>query len=226
MAENDSTITLRGPGVEVSAPRPPGLPAEIQDEPYHRGWLFIGSRQALVEAGIAEPGWFPGEPGQRKTIGRASHQGRDICIFKRRGRYQVFVDRNRDEQKRHKQNEELQKAKKLEADVFALFPKSAADFRAKSICALEEALSAYKARSLSPRCTLGGGYGFTPEAIAEYEVAIAGAVEVLRYATVSFDAGHHARLTIAIRAETAKADAALQGLLLQAEGSCVGAEQP
>lgn len=35
------------------------------------GRIFFGEREPLIDAGVAKPEWFPGEPGQRKTVATA-----------------------------------------------------------------------------------------------------------------------------------------------------------
>ena len=203
-------------GIALPLARPAGLPESISFEAWCAGRKFAGSRQDLVAAGVAEAGWFPGEPGQSKTMGRAMLDGRDVRVYRRRRLCEVFIYWTLRERSIYHEQEELRKALDRQAAMLAALPRSAAEFRKLAIRELEEWLRSDQAPYLGAQCKLAGGYRFTPEAIAEYEVALSYALEVLRHAPVTFDAARRERIKAAIRAKTAKADGTLQRMLRNA----------
>ena len=46
------------------------------------GWLFAGTQEALLSAGIAQRGSLPGDPGQKKTVAHVVRDGRKFAIQK------------------------------------------------------------------------------------------------------------------------------------------------
>lgn len=67
------------------------------------GWVLKGSREALISAGLAAAGMFPGEPGQLKTVGRGTCDGRPSDIMERWRRvFAVRVYATEDEKSRNR----------------------------------------------------------------------------------------------------------------------------
>ena len=66
------------------------------------GWIFDGSREALIAAELVKPEMFPGEPVQRKTRGRGTYDGRMIRIFPRpKKSFAVWCSATEEEERRY-----------------------------------------------------------------------------------------------------------------------------
>jgi hypothetical protein len=65
------------------------------------GRLFCGEREPLIDAGIAKSEWFPGEPGQRKTVGRGWRGNQQVTIrcLRRKKRFAILVEFTEEEKK-------------------------------------------------------------------------------------------------------------------------------
>lgn len=101
------------------------------------GVFFVGSREALIAAGAAEPDWFPGEPGRRKTSVTLKRPEGKISIHKSGSlfhvrRYFPTEEQNRrlaEQRRRDAIEREEQESRWRAKNCLDLAPQSAEDYR-------------------------------------------------------------------------------------------------
>lgn len=184
----------------------PGV--EIDECPWNR--QYIGTREALIAAGLACDGSFPGEPGQRKTVGYAQHAGRKLRI-KRAGKakFVAQIDFTKAETEALLQRAEVAKVLQREREHIDWLPKSAEDFRGRAIRFFDAVGVAY----LNVMADGIGGYKVSEEGRMSVIASIAEARECLELATIDFSRAGRERVIHDIRAAAAKDNPAVRAMV-------------
>jgi hypothetical protein len=171
---------------------------DVKIDMYFSFFCISGRREALQAAGF-KPEWFPGAPGQKKTVGRASttiferHRGIKLSASgPNRINGSVELDDDEAEELRrihnHDRDSESTSARITEAQSrankqIAALPASAQEFRCRNLnafCLLVE--SATVAFSVN-----AGGYSIAPNDLEDIKSAMGDALNALRDASIRFD---------------------------------------
>jgi hypothetical protein len=185
----------------------PGVSVQIFDW----GRIFKGTRDALIGAGLAAPDWFPGEPGQFKTIGYR-RPGDNSCFVSRtsKNRFELRLRFTESELQARRERFELDQAQQQERRELAALPASHAEYRKRVEGSFLEYMRFFE---LSALVDGNSGYRYAPEAVQAFHEGVAELLQVLRESRTLFDARQRERYISGVRARTAKADVALQGFL-------------
>jgi len=179
------------------------------------GESFVGSRDALIAAGIAQDGWFPGDPGQNKTTGKARKGDKDIRI-RRRGAvcFEVYDISNGPKVERQRKAEALQANLRRLAKETAALPESAEQYRTWCLGVLNSAYH-YVLDNLERK--FHGGYKLDSEALQKLAVAIWRiGQDVVRDAAIRYSDDERTKQIAAIRARHTTEDADFKAFMASA----------
>jgi hypothetical protein len=215
--------------------------ALLQWENEH-GALYIGTRTQLIDAGLAQPGDFPGDPGSgRVTDHTFERDGRRIRItFKSRraGSPPTFALRIREtiRQQNARYRKEVAErdcaaalaAREKAESALGEMPHSADQYRDRAARVVSNAI-----KDLLRPIVMGssstdafaqlvfphtGGYSFASDALAEFDEAIEDVIAVLRAGTVRLDRQARRQQIQAVRATAARGDPSFARFLTRATG--------
>lgn len=167
------------------------------------GDVYSGTREALLAAGLVETPWFPGEPGQKKTVG-CGRRGGLIIKVRRTGKnkFDAYVPCG-DEERNARETAECVRRELDE------IPISIRDFRERVLGRMKTNIGACVYAALEGE----HGYIYSPEARERIKNAIFGLANLLATERIELDPTARAASITAIHAMAAKENAPLQAFL-------------
>lgn len=156
----------------------------IQVEHYTWADCYCGTKEALIEAGLALPEWFPGDPAcPRKHSFTAPDKQTKISRRSKR-LFEVCVRIPEEERERRAQLEETREAARKAERHIASLPKTEDDFRG----VLKRILHATSDGLIDIAREGYGGYSFGPDTIEAINDSVAAIWEAIDSAPVRFSA--------------------------------------
>jgi len=175
-----------------------------------RNRQYTGTREALIAAGLACNGTFPGEPGQRKTVGYSECAGRKVRIMRAgRAKFVARIDFTRAETEALLQRSEVAEVLKREQEHIDWLPKSGEDFRGRAIKFFDAVGAAY----LDMMAAGLGGYTVCEDGRFRVIASIAEARDCLENAVIDFSRAGRERAIRDIRATAAKNNPAVKEMV-------------
>lgn len=211
---------------------------DLKVERFHWGDLYTGTKEALIAAGHAADGQFPGDPGRASTScsyyanGEPCRRGvanrESVLKLVRYGeKFQAWVTVNEEEQKRRRANRdaadewrkkaaEAEAEVKREADKLAELPATGEDWAGQAAQTFWAVWNAFYRHYMQPKPD-DAGYRFTRADRDVFEGLADGLYWEILNAEPQFDATRRMLKVTEARAKAAKVDMPLQQLLLAAE---------
>lgn len=215
MAARDDTQKYHAPGVTVRE--------------YQHAQYFNGSEDALVDAGVVQREWLPGQPGNNKysvrlvlegdkyrmltnRYERVADESAEISIKRlKKDGYQVNKPRSASEKERFKctealqeRQEALQEARDKESKAISYLPSNAEAMREQSLD-LVRRLSNGVGRVLVDH-KANGGYAFGPEFLTELDIVFKRLLGAIGAHTIYFNADERDKQVMEIKRKTIDVD--------------------
>ena len=192
---------------------------ELRHERYSHGDFYYGSRDAIIAAGIACDGSFPGDPGRNKSKVTLKGPLRVDIVRQGKARYRVYVEATPEvyeaREARERTERELQQAQEDVERRLALLPSDRESFR-RSI--LEHVASLR--RELLALSGPSGGYALAEDALECIQAAFADVVDAVTSARITFNAQQRAKHIAHVRGALPRADSQFQAFLALATAAC------
>lgn len=188
---------------------------------YPHGDYYSGTREAIIAAGVAKDGMFPGDPGRNRTSVTIKEpqdsSGPHFNILRQsKKRFQVFVPTAPEECEAREESLDgeraLGKAKDEAEKEMRAIPADEEMFRERCLSYFLASINMFKGLSSS----YAGGYALAPEDQANLDWALSEAERTIESARITFDAKARSRQLIEIRGKVADADASFQGFIATA----------
>jgi len=191
------------------------------------GRVYEGRRDALIAAGIAARGDFPGDVGNpRKRVYRTIRKvdGEEVDVWVRRNsvhRFTVRIDFTEQQQARAEDRERAWDAANRAQRLIDSLPQDADDFRGRMVQLVESMMESVK-ETLG---YAGHGYFFDRSVIERFEWATNEAAKALEDGKVKFHARRRREQILGLRGESSRADAGFKRFIAGAvdhngDGSC------
>ena len=228
---------------QIESPVSP-IPQDVKVERFIWGEIYTGTKGALIAAGIAADGQFPGDPGRGVascsytgdgTSSRSSGAAKTVLTIQRYGKkFKSWVRVNEEEQTRRcavrdgatewrKKAAEAETEVKREADKLAELPATGEDWAFQAAQTFWAVWNVFYRQYMQSKPD-AAGYRFTWADRDVLEGLADGIYAEIRDAEPQFDAARRMQKVTEARAKAAKVDLPLQQLLLAAESKRLAVE--
>lgn len=189
--------------------------ADVKHERTSRADFYTGTKTALIGAGHAREGQFPGDPGRPKTSCSYDRDGIALCKCSRSGwsnicrrgkmfRVLIRVDQEQEERRRADEGAERERSEEAANAKLSLrdLPSSEDEFRRGVATKLRDFVRTF----VPVFCDAGKHFhGYTIDA-EPVMMSIDALIEAVMRADVHFDEQRHKRFELALRAQVAAGD--------------------
>jgi hypothetical protein len=192
---------------------------ELHVEEYEWGKYYRGTEAAFIASGLIKPGWFPGKPGNPKSschIGmldgeikilpyksmenRLREELTTIKLWKVGKRFAAYIDWPKGEKERRSRMKEIEKAHQAKANGIACIPADHKEYVQKQVHSLTCRMSVMRT-NLTRGFGYSGGYYFSAELVAEFDIVADHLVQLLQEEPVHFNKGTRRREIAKIESE-------------------------